>query len=324
MSKKQINKAIVTTTINSPTEALKKFAAIAENDDWHLFIAGDQKTPHNDYIEFAETSDRIHYISPTDQIHMSKELSDLIGWNCIQRRNFAILAAYRWGADVIATIDDDNIPKPNWGKNVRVGEEFGMTTFKSDLPVFDPLSPAFPQLWHRGFPVQLIHKRELHKPQLLKRRVLVQADLWDGDPDIDAICRISMRPNAVFNPNMIHYAGDKPMPFNSQNTFLSREVIRDYFLFPHIGRMDDIWAAYYVQAIHGDCVAFYRATVVQERNEHDLVKDLENELLGYNHTLDFIDFVFTAPDEVLGREWPEFMPTDAINAFDVWQGLIDG
>ena len=24
--------------------------------------------------------------------------------------------------------------------------------------------------------------------------------------------------------------------------------MKDYFLFPHVGRMDDIWAAYYVQA----------------------------------------------------------------------------
>ena len=25
-------------------------------------------------------------------------------------------------------------------------------------------------------------------------------------------------------------------------------MIKDYFLYPHVGRMDDIWASYYVQA----------------------------------------------------------------------------
>ncbi len=323
MSKKPIKKAIITTTINPPTEALLKFADIARDQDWHLFIVGDKKTPHDAYNDLAAL-DYVTYITPDDQEQISQELSDLIGWNCIQRRNFGLIAAYRWGGDIIATIDDDNIPKPSWGKNVRVGEEFGMTTFKTDQPVFDPLSPAFPQLWHRGFPVQLIHKRVLTKPQLLRRRVLVQADLWDGDPDIDAICRISMRPNAVFNPNMIHYAGDKPMPFNSQNTFLSREVIRDYFLFPHIGRMDDIWAAYYVQALHGDCVAFYRATVVQDRNEHNLVKDLEAELLGYNHTLELIEWLFeTGPKNPEPQDWPAFMPRQALDAFTEYQRVLD-
>jgi len=33
------------------------------------------------------------------------------------------------------------------------------------------------------------------------------------------------------------------------NTFISDAMcLKDYFLFPHVGRMDDIWAAYYLQA----------------------------------------------------------------------------
>ena len=36
------------------------------------------------------------------------------------------------------------------------------------------------------------------------RHVLVQADLWDGDPDVDAICRLSMKPevNLMFKNHM--------------------------------------------------------------------------------------------------------------------------
>jgi hypothetical protein len=266
----------------------------------------------------------VTYITPQDQEEISQELSDLIGWNCIQRRNFGLIAAYRWGAEIIATIDDDNIPTPKWGKNVKVGQELGISTFKWDLPVFDPMAPAFPSLWHRGFPVQLLNQRHIKfKPQLKTRRVLVQADLWDGDPDIDAICRIGHSPAVKFNPNLIHYAGDKPSPFNSQNTFLSREIIRDYFLFPHIGRMDDIWAAYYVQALHPDCVAYYKATVFQERNDHDLVKDLKAEMIGYEHTLELIEWLYQE-DGIEGKEWPEFMPREALAAFKVYRDLIDG
>ena len=33
-----------------------------------------------------------------------------------------MIAAYKKGADLIATIDDDNIPLDNWGKNLLVSK----------------------------------------------------------------------------------------------------------------------------------------------------------------------------------------------------------
>ena len=50
------------------------------------------------------------------------KLSRMIGWNCIQRRNFAILEAYERGAQIIALIDDDNIPYNNWFKKIFVNK----------------------------------------------------------------------------------------------------------------------------------------------------------------------------------------------------------
>jgi len=69
-------------------------------------------------------------------------------------------------------------------------------------------------------------------------------------------------------------------PFNSQNTFLRREVLPHYFMFPKVGRMDDIWAAYYVQAL-GHKVVYTRPSVRQLRNVHNLTGDFLNELDGY-------------------------------------------
>ena len=37
-------------------------------------------------------------------------------------------------------------------------------------------------------------------------------------------------------------------------------MVSDYFMFPHVGRMDDIWSAYYVQA-RGASVVFGKPTV---------------------------------------------------------------
>ena len=314
-----MKKAIVTTTINSPTPALIKFAEIAVRDGWDLIIVGDKKTPHAEYLDFCKKYENVPiYLSPEDQEDISRELSDLIGWNCIQRRNFGLIEAYNSGAEIIATIDDDNIPYDNWGKNCKVNKEIEAVLFKSEQDLFDPLSVTHPSLWHRGFPIQMLSERKITNAGMKKRKVLIQADLWDGDPDIDAIARIALAPEVKFNPNMLPFMSDKPAPFNSQNTFLSREIFPDYFLFPHIGRMDDIWAAYYTQAMHPDSVIFNRASVRQDRNEHDLSKDLENELIGYKNTLDF-----TKRLEIVKKHiafiFPRYFPEDSIKAYEVYR-----
>lgn len=329
-----MNKAIVTTTINPPTKAILKFLEIAKRDDWKIFVVADKKTPADDWQKLIWKSDinarTIVYIAPDHQEAISKELSDLIGWNCIQRRNFGLIAAYQAGAEIIATVDDDNIPLPNWGKNLAVGKEVTIDqySYKPDVPadyiVFDPLSATTqsPNIWHRGFPIQLLKLRNrLNKTEGVKRRVLVQADLWNGDPDIDAICRIAKNPIVKFESVQGLYASDKPGPFNSQNTFLHRDLIPDYFLFPHIGRMDDIFASYYVQAKHPESVVYGPASVFQERNPHDLLKDLEAEMLGYRYALDFTQRLEVARQDGNFR-WPEYIPGRSLAAFNTYRTVL--
>src|ERR1035437_3750002 len=111
--------------------------------------------------------------------------------------------------------------------------------------VFDPLSATNNNyLWHRGFPIQLIDKKNDIK--LMGRNythIDVQADLWDGDPDKDAFERIAWKPCVKFTVE-IPYMGLAISPFNSQNTFLSRDCFPDYCVLPFVGRMDDIFGSY--------------------------------------------------------------------------------
>lgn len=313
-------KAICTTTINAPTKALLKFIEIAERDDWRVYIAGDNKTPDKEFKELEQKYESVRYLSLQTQRQKWPNLSELIGENCIQRRNFAMLQAWTDGAELTALVDDDNIPLPNWGKNVVVNKELSIILQRTDCEVFDPLSVTHPNIWHRGFPVQLLDQRNLKTPTRRKMKILVQADFWEGDPDVDAICRISLAPMIKFNPSQPMFAGDKISPFNSQNSFISREVMMTYFLFPHIGRMDDIWAAYMTQAIHPDSVVYGPASVFQDRNEHDLVKDLEAEMIGYKHSLDFVKWCLSK--DRVSRQWPEYMPQKAIEAYTEWHHQI--
>lgn len=302
-----MKKVIVTTTINPVTEALRRFQKMT---DWDLVVVGDLKTPK----DYASQLERGLYISPEMQEEKDKELSDAIGWNCIQRRNFGLLWAHELGADVVAVIDDDNIPYDFWGKNLSVGKEIEVDYYETDLPAFDPVGATnYAHLWHRGYPLQLLSKRDYTRKSRKKIYVDVQADFWNGDPDIDAICRMEHAPDCTFDDKYFPMASNRLAPFNSQNTFISAKWLKDYFLFPHIGRMDDIWASYYVES-KGCQVIFSKASVFQARNPHDLTRDMKAEYLGYENNLKIVEELPKDPDKILS-----YLPGRAVYAFKQYQ-----
>lgn len=283
-----MNKYIVITTINRPTKAIKKLIDIAS--DWKIIVVGDLKTPHDEYI----SNSNIIYLSPEDQTKICPEYSDFIGWNTSLRRNIGFIEAYRRGAEVLAMLDDDNIPYVTWGRDILVGREVYVKLFQcEDKFVFDPLSvTSYYPMWHRGFPLERVKDRIIEKEDYTKIRVLVQANLWDGDPDIDAIERISG--NHIGSAGeLCYYTSDaRYMPFDSQNTIIDRSIIPYFMLMPDVGRVDDIWGSYYVQKkFKGEkhFIAYGPATVVQERNEHNIMKDLKDETYGMFHCMDFLN-----------------------------------
>lgn len=300
-----MKKVIVTTTINPPTEAVQGFQQM---EGWELVVIGDKKTPPDYHLE------RGVYVTPDEQERYDRELSDAIGWNCIQRRSFGLLWARDMGADVVAVVDDDNIPLDGWGEDLMVGREVEVDCYETELPAFDPVGATnHGHLWHRGYPLQLLPQREYAKCSRETIRVDVQADFWNGDPDIDAVCRMEHAPDCDFDPGRFPMASNKPSPFNSQNTFLCGEVLRDYFLFPHVGRMDDIWASYYVQA-RGFRVAYGPASVYQERNEHDLVRDMQQEYLGYEQNLRLVKDLARDPESIRA-----YLPGRSAWAFELYR-----
>lgn len=298
-----MNKAIVTTTINSPTKATLKFIELARKKNWIFIIVGDLKTPHEEYIEL--TNNHVIYLHPDDQAKFYGDLSDVIGWRTIQRRNIGFVFAYNMGVEIIATVDDDNIPYDTWGDNLLVGTICEVDEYKNKLcDYFDPFSVTNQNhLWHRGFPIE--HLEEKNQIDLVGRTKVVcavQADFWDGDPDIDAICRLTKKPLVKFN-KFDPFMTRQPAPFNSQNTFIHRSVFPEYSVWPGVGRMDDIWASYNTRTLlrEGEAIVYSPASVYQERNPQDLVKNLENECIGYRYTKKFIDSA-SSPDSIVVPE----------------------
>jgi len=301
-----MRKVIVTTTINPPTEAIKKFSAMP---GWDLVVIGDQKTPK----DYSLTNGL--YVTPEMQEAYDKEFSDALGWNCIARRNFGLLWAHDMKADIVAVVDDDNIPYENWGKNIIIGKETEVNYYETTLPAFDPVGATnHNNLWHRGYPLQLIPKRDY---SVKKKKTIVpdvQADFWNGDPDIDAICRMEHAPDCKFDTKYFPIASNRLSPFNSQNTFLKGSLLKDYFMFPFIGRMEDIWAAYYLEAKTKCNVVYTEASVYQSRNVHDLVKDMKQEYLGYEYNFKLVNEL---PDNA--ENMMSYLPERSQQAFKLYQ-----
>jgi hypothetical protein len=296
-----VKKIIVTTTINTPTEATLKFC---QKREWTFIIVGDLKTPHEAYKRLEKKYKNVYYLSPEIQEKKYKKLSDTIGWKSIQRRNIGFVEAYRLGADIIATVDDDNIPYEHWGEELLVGREIVADYYEPKARVFDPLSITKNNyIWHRGYPIQLLQQRlAVEYKGKTKRKVLVQADLWDGDPDIDAMARLAFKPIVKYSEITDPFFSSTIGPFNSQNTFLSREVLPFYAVLPHIGRMDDIWGGYILQHFFPNSVVYNKASVYQERNPQDLITNLEKEIIGYRHTLALLDNL---------ADYEKFLPSEA-------------
>jgi len=297
---------IATTTINPPTKALKLFA---KNKNCQLVVALDKKSK-----KFELKNSII--LSTSYQEKKWPKLSKLVGWNCIQRRNFAILEAYNRGAEVIALIDDDNIPYSNWFKNIYVGKKIRCKEVDINKNIFDPVGYTnYPNLWHRGIPLELVKDRKYKTKKKFLIKADIQANFWNGDPDIDAICRMIYRPECNFKKSYFPFYSKKISVFNSQNTLITRRMVQDYFLFPHIGRMDDIWASFYVTSKKYK-VIYNEPTVYQQRNIHNLIKDFKDEYIGYTNSLNLVENLYKNSENIY-----DFLPKKSSLAFDEWKKL---
>jgi hypothetical protein len=118
------------------------------------------------------------------------------------------------------------------------------------------------------------------------------------------------QPSCRFDFKSFPFTSQAIAPFNSQNTFIESGLVPSYFMFPGIGRMDDIWGAYYLQAVTGVRPVFSSASVRQDRNEHDLIHDFSLEIGGYERTLSLLRAI-TAD----ARDFFTFIPGPAVAAF---------
>jgi hypothetical protein len=289
--------AIVITTIFPPTEAVSRFSKLP---GWHLIVAADRKTP----ADWAVNG--VTFLSAAVQEASGYHIAAALPWNHYCRKMIGYVHAIKRGATVIVDTDDDNVPKPDWSFPPFDGE-FPVSGDGLGFVNVYKLYTAM-HIWPRGFPLQLIKsERALLDHQKLKpaaSRVGIWQGLADGDPDVDAIYRLIDNTPCNFDdgPPVVLGAGTI-CPFNSQNTAYRRELFPLLYMPAHVTfRFTDILRGLVAQPIlwaAGFRLGFTRATVVQERNPHDYLKDFQSEIPCYLHAVAVTEAVKSVIDPTL-------------------------
>lgn len=299
---------IVTTTVRVPTFLTAYAESIQKNGHKgiDIIVVGDMKSDRAASEDFCKTIPNCEFLGISEQYQYLSRFPKLRGhlpYYSVSRRNIGILKAYEQDADVIITLDDDNLladPDP-----VKAHQIAGATThipkFRSSTGWYNVCDHLYEEdggcFYHRGFPPK--HRWEKHVYDFYhdKVNVVVNAGLWRGDPDVDAITRLEKPLNSTGMGDIDRcrnfcLAPGTWSPFNCQNTALARRVIPAYFMSPYIGRHDDIFASYVVTRLaehFGDVIAFGAPLSNHQRSPHDLWKDLDSERLGMHLTDEFCD-----------------------------------
>lgn len=287
-----MNQSIVITSVYPPTKGVKKFSRI---ENWRTFVVGDRKTPGNWHC------DGVRFVSAGEQEQLPWRIIDRLPWNHYCRKMIGYLCAIETGAQVICDTDDDNIPKAQWGfpefhLRARVS-----ASGKNFINIYKYFSNQ--HIWPRGLPLDRIGDQNaiLHETDFRKEtaRVGIWQGLADGDPDVDAVYRLVVNAPCTFKEKEPVVLGAGTVsPFNSQNTVFTRTLFPLLYLPAHVTfRFTDILRGLIAQPImwqHGFHLGFVGATVVQERNPHDLMKDFMSELPCYRHAQSIVDIVGSA------------------------------
>lgn len=277
-------KFIIMTSINAPTEAVRKFGALS---DWQLVVVGDKKTPSDWACE------GVKFLSADEQASLGYSILEHLPWNHYGRKMIGYLYAIQQGAEIIVDTDDDNIPFDSWTWPTN---EASFKTIDVDgfYNIYREYTDDF--VWPRGYPLNLIRSGSKAEPQLKEQKVGVWQYLADEDPDVDAIYRLVFDKPITFNDgDPLVLEKGTICPFNSQNTLFQKELFPLLYLPAHVTfRFTDILRGLVAQPVmwtHDYKLGFGPASVVQKRNPHDYMKDFISEIPVYTHCEKVVELV---------------------------------
>ena len=271
----------VITTIAEPTKGVEELVSKMLEIDGYLVVIGDMKGPQN-YKTDATT-----FFSLETQVDLPFKLAKKLPTCHYSRKNIGYLYAFRERADCIYETDDDNMPLSRW-KPRSLGVDARIPEMQGWLNIYRYFTDEY--IWPRGFPLDCVRNSkadfDLSEMKTMRIKTPVQQGLADNSPDVDATWRLLYDKAITFNEKPSIYL--KPgawCPFNSQSTWWWPEAYPLMYLPSFCSfRMTDIWRSFIAQRCLweiGSGVVFHASEVYQDRNEHNLMRDFEDEVPGY-------------------------------------------
>lgn len=275
-----IKTSLVITSVSSPNRVLKTYADECAKRHVEFIVVGDTKSP-TDFV-LADCD----FWSIGRQKELEFEMAKVVPERHYARKNIGYLLSARNGAEAIVETDDDNFPKKEFWDERKLQGKAHLLVDEGWVNIYKYFVNE--NIWPRGFPLEHI----LHKvPALGDGRMEgvlcpIQQGLSDENPDVDAIYRLIMPLPVRFRAsNSVALGLNSWCPFNSQNTTWFRMAFPLMYLPSYCSfRMTDIWRSFVAQRIAWTCdwsILFHKATVYQERNQHNLLRDFEDEIPGY-------------------------------------------
>ncbi len=276
---------VITSIAGAENPVLNTFASKAAAQGVSLIVVGDQKSPKEFFLPGCD------FYPIERQQALPFSLASVLPYNHYARKNIGYLVAASHGAGIIIETDDDNLPHPAFWEERKRTHDAHVLAGCGWVNVYRYFTLS--HVWPRGFALDRLHGE---MPLLARRRSAdcpIQQGLADGNPDVDAIYRLTLP-----LPIDFHDAADVALgsgsicPFNSQNTTWFSEAFALLYLPSYCSfRMTDIWRSFIAQRIAWECnwhILFHRSTVRQERNDHDFLKDFQDEIPGYLHNAQIV------------------------------------
>ncbi len=310
--------ALVITSISAPNYVLSACAMGCQTHNIDFIVIGDRKSPADFQLEGCD------YWSLERQLASGFTIAQTLPEGHYSRKNLGYLIAMELGAEAIIETDDDNLPLSGfWEERCRL-QTARRIQAKGWVNPYRYFTEE--NIWPRGFPLEEIKTSPPTAEAATGSLAPIQQGLTDGNPDVDAIYRLTRTLPITFRPELpLALAPGAKAPFNSQNTTWFKDAFPLLYLPSTCSfRMTDIWRSFVaarICAANGWDILFHSATAFQERNPHNLMTDFRDEISGYLGNADICEKL----DSLDIKSGIEQIPDGLVKCYEafVCSGLID-
>jgi hypothetical protein len=272
--------ALIVTSIAPPNPVLRTLAEGCLSQGIDFIVIGDVPSPPDFKLEGC----RFYGLEEQRKLDLSFALK--CPTRHYARKNIGYLLAMRDGVSVMIETDDDNLPAEGFWEERHRRQTVPTVEGAGWVNVYRYFTDA--NIWPRGLPLDRI-QTGIPDFETLKAEEIdcpIQQGLADDNPDVDAIYRLALPlPQSFRKDRRVALKTGSWSPFNSQNTTWWRDAFPLLYRPANCSfRRPDIWRSFIAQRIcwaNDWGVLFHEATVWQERNEHNLMRDFRDEVPGY-------------------------------------------